>query len=318
MASIHWLFHAKPKSSVFARRETYCLQYLLHTPATKRKNMKIWRKVSVAWGTGYVNGKSAVIWRQLPFWWNCKRVTQNSVVSFANGIVVPRRNGRYVNEQRTENQRLANSCTMLLRPLRIKFGLMNISLKELQRNGPAFSFLCEKFPSLNTKKGTAGVFVGPHICQLCKRASIWCRSQWWREGSLECLSACCNWFFKKRKSRQIQEIVEDLITSYEKLRSSAATCHSRRISSTHIRIPFRLTVVLSVTNTISVCGRHLGDGEQRRKQSAAMLADYEGCSGNSVQTTSEKAPRLIQVSSLLCPAAIQLCNHISLKPETIP
>jgi hypothetical protein len=97
-----------------------------------------------------------------------------------------------------------------------------------------------------------------------QRASIWCRSLWWREGSLECLSARCDWYFRKRKSRQLQELVEDLITSYEKLGSLAATCHSRRISSTHIWIPFRLTVVLSVTNKVSVCGRYLGDGEQMR------------------------------------------------------
>jgi hypothetical protein len=57
---------------------------------------------------------------------------------------------------------------MLLRTLLIKFGLVNISLKELHRNVPAFSFLCEKFPSLNTEKAKAGVFTGPPICQLCK------------------------------------------------------------------------------------------------------------------------------------------------------
>ena len=78
------------------------------------------------------------------------------------------------------------------------------------------------------------------------------------------LSACCDWCYKKRKSCQLQERVEDLITSYEKLDISAETRHSRRISSTHIWIPFRLTVVLSVTNRVSVCSRHLGDGEQMR------------------------------------------------------
>jgi len=45
---------------------------------------------------------------------------------------------------------------------------MNISFKELQRNGPTFSFLCGKFPSLNKEKNRAGVFIGTHICQLCR------------------------------------------------------------------------------------------------------------------------------------------------------
>jgi len=44
----------------------------------------------------------------------------------------------------------------------------------------------------------------------------------------------------------------------------------------------------------------------------------EGCSGNPVQATTEKVPRLIHVISLPCPAAVQLCNHVSFKPEPVP
>ena len=142
------------------------------------------------------------------------------------------------------HQRLTDSCKMFLRPILTKFGPMKNSLKELQRTGPAFSFLCEKFPSLNTEKIKAGVFIGPQICQLYQRASIWCHYQWWRKGSQECLSACCDWFSTKRKSSQLQKFVDDLKTSYDKLRRSAATRHSRRTSYTHIWIPLRLTVAL--------------------------------------------------------------------------
>jgi hypothetical protein len=58
------------------------------------------------------------------------------------------------------------------------------------------------------------------------------------------------------------------------------------------------------------------------KWSAAMLADYcwmveEGCSGNSVQATSEKAPCLIHVSSVLCPASIQQYDQNCFQPEPI-
>jgi hypothetical protein len=110
--------------------------------------------------------------------------------------------------KRTKNvahQRLADSCTKLLRLLLIKFGLKNISLKETQRNGPAFSFLCEKFPSLNTEKNKAGVFTCPQTCQLCRETQLMSLSVATR-GSLECLSACCDWLSRKRKSRQLREI----------------------------------------------------------------------------------------------------------------
>jgi hypothetical protein len=38
-------------------------------------------------------------------------------------------------------------------------------VKALDRNGPAFSILCEKFPRLSTEI-KAGVFIGPQIRQL--------------------------------------------------------------------------------------------------------------------------------------------------------
>ena len=112
------------------------------------------------------------------------------------------------------------------------------------------------------RRGYGACIHWPPDISALQRAAVWCRCQWWREGSLEYPSACCDWFFRKRKNRQLHELVEDLITSYEKLGSSTASCHSRRTSSIHIWITFRVTMVLSVTNTVSICSRHLGDGEQ--------------------------------------------------------
>jgi hypothetical protein len=39
-------------------------------------------------------------------------------------------------------------------------------VKRLDRNGPAFSFLCEKFPRLSAEKIKAGVFIVNQIRQL--------------------------------------------------------------------------------------------------------------------------------------------------------
>lgn len=51
-------------------------------------------------------------------------------------------------------QPLVHPCEVLLPPLHIKWGLMKNLMKAPDRNGPAFSFLGEKFPRLSTEKLT--------------------------------------------------------------------------------------------------------------------------------------------------------------------
>jgi hypothetical protein len=56
-------------------------------------------------------------------------------------------------------QSLVDPCKVLLPFPHIKLGLMKNFVKVLERNGPAFSFLCEKFPRLNTMKIKATRYV---------------------------------------------------------------------------------------------------------------------------------------------------------------
>jgi hypothetical protein len=61
------------------------------------------------------------------------------------------------------------------------------------------------------------------------------------------------------------------------------------------------------------------ENRYKGKWTAAILSDgEEGYSGNSVQTTSEKEPRLNHVIALLCLASIQQYKQTVLKPEPIP
>jgi len=53
-------------------------------------------------------------------------------------------------------------------PLHIKLGLMKNSVKVLSVKGPAFTYLCRKFPRLTFEKVKAVVFNGPQIRQLFK------------------------------------------------------------------------------------------------------------------------------------------------------
>jgi hypothetical protein len=45
-------------------------------------------------------------------------------------------------------------------------------VKALDRNVPAFSFLCEKFPRLSTEMIKAGVFIGPQVHQLFSDCNV--------------------------------------------------------------------------------------------------------------------------------------------------
>jgi hypothetical protein len=64
------------------------------------------------------------------------------------------------------HQPLVDPCKVLLPPLHIKLGIIKNYVKTLDRNGAAFSFLCEKFPRLSMERIKAGVFIGSEICQL--------------------------------------------------------------------------------------------------------------------------------------------------------
>jgi hypothetical protein len=116
-------------------------------------------------------------------------------------------------------QPLVDPHKVLLPPLYIKLGLMKNSVKTLDRSGTAFSFMCGKFPRHSVEKIKAGVFIGPHICQLFRDLQSDLAPSDDEKAARECLSTCCNWFSRKCKSRHTStsgHFVEDLITSYEK------------------------------------------------------------------------------------------------------
>jgi hypothetical protein len=61
------------------------------------------------------------------------------------------------------HQPLIDRCKMILPSLHTKLSLMKNFVKVLDRNGPAFAFLCEKFPRLSMEKIKADVFIGPQL-----------------------------------------------------------------------------------------------------------------------------------------------------------
>ena len=57
---------------------------------------------------------------------------------------------------------------ILLSSLHIKLGLMKNFVKEMNQNGAAFKYICDKFPVLSQKKLKEVVFVRPQINKLLK------------------------------------------------------------------------------------------------------------------------------------------------------
>ena len=63
---------------------------------------------------------------------------------------------------------LVESNKIVLPPLHIKLGLMKNFVKAMDRDGPAFRYLSEKFHTLSEAKMKEGIFIGPQIRELLK------------------------------------------------------------------------------------------------------------------------------------------------------
>jgi hypothetical protein len=104
------------------------------------------------------------------------------------------------------------------------------------------------------------------------RPSIKSRSQWRQEGSLECLWYIATGFLRNLKAVDVRNLVEDLITSYEKLGCNMSLM-SHFLHSHLDSFRVMITWVLQVTDKVSICTRT----SQRWRThiwSDAMLNDF--------------------------------------------
>jgi hypothetical protein len=161
-------------------------------------------------------------------------------------------------------------------------------VKALDRNGPAFSVPCDKFPRLGMEKIRLGVLTDPQTALQRIRS----RSQWWQEGSLQCLLTCCNWFSRKRERRQLQEACGG---SHNLLQESSLFTLGFLAGQLWCRMWWRWS---------AFSPGYLSNGEQIRGQMECchvgrlLQEGEEGCSGNSARASSGQTPHLIQVSSI--------------------
>ena len=102
-------------------------------------------------------------------------------------------------------------------PLHIKLGLMKNFVKVLDVKGPAFTYLCGKFPRLSLEKVKAGVFIGPQIRQLFKDQQFEAVLSDKEKAAWQSFEKVSNGFLGNFKAANFRELVQDLVDSYEQL-----------------------------------------------------------------------------------------------------
>ena len=107
-----------------------------------------------------------------------QKVIRNCVASFACGIAEhanpnqkedwPLRGSPQPGTKNVMHMPPVESNKIVLPPLHIKLGLMKNFVKAIDRDGPAFRYLHEKFHTLGKAKIKEGIFIGPQIRELLK------------------------------------------------------------------------------------------------------------------------------------------------------
>jgi hypothetical protein len=145
-------------------------------------------------------------------------------------------------------------------------------VKLLDRNGSAFSFLCEKFPRLSMEKIKVGVFVGPQIHQLFKDPQFELVLRDDEKAAWNAFQHVTG-FQGNAKLVKFRKLVKDLVTSHEKLGFSMSL--KMHFLQSHLD--------LFLVNCGTVSDEYIEhfqqdmsvmEGRYKGKWSAAILADY--------------------------------------------
>ena len=102
-------------------------------------------------------------------------------------------------------------------PAHTKLGLMKNFVKSLDVKGPAFTYLCGKFPRLTFEKVKAGVFIGPQIRRLSKDQQFEAVLSDKEKAAWLNFEKVSNGFLGNFKAAYFTELVQDLVDSYEQL-----------------------------------------------------------------------------------------------------
>jgi len=171
-----------------------------------------------------------------------------------------------------ENQPLVEPSKILLPSMHLKLGLMKNFVKAMNQEEAAFNYLREKFPRLIEAK-LKGVFIGPQIRDLIKDEYFDQLLQGDKKAAWDSFKFVVKGFLGNRRARNYEELVTNLLQSYQKLGCNM----SLKIHLLHSHLVF------SPENCGAVSDEHgerfhqdISSVEKRYqgKWNCAILADY--------------------------------------------
>jgi len=154
-------------------------------------------------------------------------------------------------------------------------------VKALDVKGPAFMYLCGKFPRLTFEKIKARVFIGPEIRKLFKDQQFEAVLSDKEKAAWQSFEKVSNGFLGNFKAANFRELVQDLMDSYEQLGCNMSL--KMHFLFSHLNFfPLNCGDVSDEHGERFHHDISLMEHRYKGKWSAAMLGDYcwmmKGCS----------------------------------------
>jgi hypothetical protein len=117
-----------------------------------------------------------------------------------------------------ENQPLVDPRKLLFPSMHLNVGLMKDFVKAMNQEEAAFTYLREKFPGLSEAKLKEGIFIGPKIRDLMKDEYFDKVLQGDEKAAWDSFKFVAKAFLGNRRAQNYEELVNNLLQSYQKLR----------------------------------------------------------------------------------------------------
>lgn len=166
-------------------------------------------------------------------------------------------------QKNVKNDPLVDPKHVLLPPLHIKLGLIKNFVKAMNKDGPGFKFLKQKFPALSDAKLKEGIFNGPDVKKLIKDPSFISTLNPEEKTAWLAFVQVTENFLGNKRSPQYESLVNQLLHAYKQLGCNM----SLKIHFLHSHLNF------FKENLGAVSDEH---GERFHQEIASMEKRYQG------------------------------------------
>ena len=139
-----------------------------------------------------------------------------------------------------ENQPLVELSKILLPSVHLKLGLTKNSVKAMNQEEAAFTYLREKFSRLSEAKLKKGIFIGPQIRDLIKDEYFDKLLQGDEKAVWDSFKFVVKGFLGNRRAQNYEDLVNNLLQSYQKLGCNM----SLKIHFLHSHLDFSQRIVV--------------------------------------------------------------------------